>query len=64
MESHNQDTGLKSMTNEALYKVEEFCTTGWEVLRENLTRSQASEYLQTLINEGTNPNHLRATRES
>lgn len=49
---------------EALYRVEEFCTTGWEVLRENLTRSQASEYLQTLINEGTNPNHLRATRES
>lgn len=49
---------------EARYRVEEFCTTGWEVLKENLTRSEASEYLQSLINEGTNPNHLRATRES
>jgi len=48
---------------EALYRIEEFCTTGWEPIEEHLTRSQASEKLQSLIHEGYNPNHLRATRE-
>lgn len=51
------------MTTEALYRIEEFCTTGWEIVVEHLTRSQASERLQEMLNEGLNPNHIRATRE-
>jgi hypothetical protein len=48
---------------EPLYVVEEFCTTGWEVVQENLTRSQASSKLEDLINHGVNPDHLRVKRE-
>jgi hypothetical protein len=51
------------MTEEKLYRVEEFCTTGWELVEEHLTRSQASDKLQSLLSEGYNPNHLRAVRE-
>lgn len=48
---------------EKLYRIEEFCTTGWELVEEHLTRSEASTKLQALIHEGTNPNYLRAVRE-
>jgi hypothetical protein len=46
---------------EKLYKIEELYTNGWVSIHENLTRSQASDKLQELINEGYNPNFLRAT---
>jgi len=48
---------------ETLYRIEELCTTGWEVVNEHLTRSEASERIQDLIREGLNPNYIRATRE-
>jgi hypothetical protein len=50
--------------SEPLYRIEELATTGWELIGEKLTRSQASDRLQDLINEGYNPNRLRAVRES
>ena len=48
---------------EKLYRIEEFNTTGWEVVPGNstkLNKEQAKERLEELINEGTNPNRLRA----
>lgn len=51
------------MTKEKLYRVEEFVTTGWEVVPGNstkLNKEQASALLEELISEGTNPNRLRA----
>lgn len=49
--------------SEPLYVVEEFCTTGWEIVQENLTRSEASAKLDDLISQGVNPDHLRVKRE-
>ena len=46
---------------ETLYRIEEFCTTGWEVVEGKLTREQAKTKLNELLNEGYNPNDLRAT---
>ena len=51
------------MTEEKLYRVEEFNTTGWEVVPGNstkLNKDQAKALLEELIGEGTNPNRLRA----
>ena len=51
------------MTEEKLYRVEEFVTTGWEVVPGNstkLNKEQAKVLLEELINEGTTPNRLRA----
>jgi len=51
------------MTEEKLYRVEEFVTTGWEVVPGNstkLNKDQAKALLEELIGEGTNPNRLRA----
>jgi len=48
---------------EKLYRVEEFVTTGWEVVPGNstkLNKEQATQLLEELINEGTNPKRLRA----
>ena len=48
---------------EKLYRVEEFVTTGWEVVpgkSTGLNKEQASALLEVLISEGTNPNRLRA----
>ena len=50
------------MTEEKLYRIEEFCTTGWELIEEHLTRSEASTKLQALIHEGTNPKMIEASR--
>ena len=51
------------MTEEKLYRIEEFNTTGWEVVpgkSTGLNKEQAKERLNELIEEGTNPNRLRA----
>ena len=50
--------------SEPLYSVQELFTNGWQTVRQHLSRAQASELLQTLMNEGTNPEYLRAVRES
>lgn len=50
--------------SEKLYRIEEFITTGWEVVEpqyRRLTREQASNVLNSLIEDGYNPNRLRAT---
>jgi hypothetical protein len=55
------------MTEEKLYRVEEFVTTGWEVVPGNstkLNKDQAKELLEELIGEGTNPNRLRAVPDT
>jgi len=49
--------------SEPLYIVEEFCTTGWEVVKDKLTRLQASKKIEELTNQGVNPNHIRVRRE-
>jgi hypothetical protein len=55
------------MTEEKLYRVEEFVTTGWEVVPGNstkLNKDQAKALLEELIGEGTNPNRLRAVPDT
>ena len=47
---------------EQLYRVEEFCTTGWVMIKDNLTRKQASEFIQSLIDAGENPIRFRAVK--
>jgi hypothetical protein len=52
------------MTEEKLYRIEEYNTTGWEVVpgrSTQLTKPQASQRLEELLAEGYNPNRLRAT---
>lgn len=48
---------------ENLYRVEEFCTMGWEVVKDQLTRAEASTLLESMLDQGHNPNHLRAVRD-
>ena len=48
---------------ERLYRIEELCTTGWELIDPeymNMTKDQTKEALELLIAEGYNPNSLRA----
>ena len=49
---------------ETLYRIEELGTNGWfltEVSDVKLTKEKATERLNELIDEGYNPNRLRAT---
>ena len=48
---------------EELYRIEELCTNDWQVIASNLTREQATERLNSLLNEGYNPNRLKLVRE-
>ena len=46
----------------ALYRIEEFNTTGWELIDENevqLTREVCAEHIQRYISEGISPDRLR-----
>ena len=55
------------MTETTLYRIEEFNTTGWEVVPGNstkLNKDQAKALLEELIGEGTNPNRLRAVPDT
>jgi len=48
---------------EVLYRIEEFTTTGWELIDEKevrLTKEVCSQHIQTYINEGVSPDRLRA----
>jgi len=50
-----------------LYRIEELCTTGWELIDEkyvNMTKEQTQQVLNQLIEEGYNPNSLRAVPNS
>ena len=50
------------MTQEKLYQIEEYVTSGWAVIDDNkgMTKEQTKVKLEALINEGYNPNRLRA----
>lgn len=52
---------------ETLYRIEEICTTGWELVDEkytNMTKETTKEVLNQLIADGYNPNALRAVPNS
>lgn len=52
---------------ERLYRIEEMCTTGWELVDPkytNMTKERTKEVLDTLMAEGYNPNLLRAVPDS
>jgi hypothetical protein len=45
------------------YRIEQSYTTGWELIEEsakNLTKEECSARLQEYLNQGVNPNYLRA----
>lgn len=49
--------------SESLYRIEEFCTSGWELIEANqvqLTKEQCKENIQMYIAQGYNPKYLRA----
>jgi hypothetical protein len=49
----------------SLYKIEELDTTGWILIEgcEALPREVAAQKLDLLIEQGYNPNHLRAVSD-
>ena len=50
------------MTNERLYRIEEFNTTGWGLIHQDdqyLTKEECKKRLDGYIAEGYNPNRLR-----
>ena len=53
------------MTDTRRYNIEELCTNGWHVLDEqnvtNLDKEDAKRRLDALLQQGLNPNSLRAT---
>lgn len=42
-----------------LYRIEELCTSGWTEVHTGLTKDEANAKLNSLIQEGYNPNDLR-----
>ena len=52
----------KTMTDKT-YRIEELCTTGWEITDDkyqHLNKAEATKALNQLIEDGHNPNQLRA----
>ena len=48
---------------ENLYRIEELCTTGWELVDESevqLTKEMCNQRLRYYLNEGMSPDRLRA----
>tara|TARA_Y100001963_G_scaffold55887_1_gene78104 strand:- start:303 stop:470 length:168 start_codon:yes stop_codon:yes gene_type:complete len=55
------------MTDNKLYRIEEFATTGWEVIEAsdcNLSKEVCDQKLNEYIAGGRNPNKLRVVREA
>ena len=55
------------MTENVLYRIEEFATTGWTLIEDTdqkLTKEQCDAKLQVYIGDGHNPNKLRVRRDS
>jgi hypothetical protein len=51
---------------EKVYRIEELCTTGWELVDEKyvqMSKERTEQVLKSLIAEGYNPNALRAVPE-
>ena len=54
------------MEKQKLYTIAEFATSGWAAVDErsvHLTREQAQKRVEELIEEGYNPNRLKAILE-
>jgi hypothetical protein len=52
---------------EKLYRIEELCTSGWELVDEkyvDMTKEETQNVLNQLIADGYNPNALRAVPNS
>lgn len=57
--------GFTIKTNQPkLYKIEEECTSGWEVIETNLTKEQCKEHYDALMNDGVSPQRIKITRIS
>ena len=62
----NWSAKLTTMEKQKLYTVAEFATSGWAAVDErsvHLTREQAQKRVEELIEEGYNPNRLKAFLE-
>ncbi len=49
--------------SETLYRIEEFCTSGWELIDSHqvkLTKDQCREQINLYLAQGHNPKYLRA----
>lgn len=49
-----------------LYRIEEFCTDGWQLISDSavqLTKERCDYLLETYVSQGYNPNHLRAVSD-
>ena len=60
-------TSKLQMTDSKRYRIEEFATTGWELIEVtdvNLSKEECDAKLQEYIASGHNPNKLRVQRES
>lgn len=44
------------------YMVSESGTTGWELVETNLTKEQATNYYNALLNDGVSPDRIKITR--
>ena len=54
------------MSDTKRYRIEEFATTGWELIEAtdvNLTKEECDAKLQEYIQMGSNPNKLRVVRD-
>lgn len=54
--------GFNVKSNHQRYKIEEECTTGWEVYQTNLTREECQNVYDFMINEGISPSRIKITR--
>ena len=52
---------IKSNSNE-LYKIEEECTSGWQIVKTNITKEECKEQYQALIGDGVSPDRIKITR--
>ena len=52
---------IKSNSNE-LYKIEEECTSGWQIVKTNITKEECKEQYAALIGDGVSPDRIKITR--
>ena len=53
---------VKTNTSPEYYKIEEQETTGWEIVKTNLTKEECKEQYDALIGDGVSPQRIRITR--
>lgn len=56
-----------NLTMEKLYRIEEYCTTGWELTSEQdvqLTKEEAQRRIRGYLSEGHNPNSIRVSLDA